>query len=232
MSSVRTYPPEDRDAHPPLRFPHYRSTLERAPALPPHPIAHTLAERTGPTRFDDVRPDEADLTLSSAGAPLGERIVVSGRVLDGDGGPVPGTLVEIWQANAAGRYAHSSDRHDAPLDPCFAGVGRCVTDADGRYRFTTIKPGAYPWQNHANAWRPAHLHFSLLSGALASRLVTQMYFPGDPLLAEDPIFHSVPECARERLVSRFDLALTEPGRALGYAFDLIVRGRRATPRGL
>jgi protocatechuate 3,4-dioxygenase beta subunit len=178
----------------------------------------------------DVRPGDADLTGQHAGEPLGERIIVHGRVLDTDGRPVPHTLVEIWQTNAAGRYRHDADRHPAPLDPNFTGAGRCLTDAHGGYRFVTIRPGAYPWRNSANAWRPAHLHFSLFGRAFVQRLVTQMYFPGDPLFAQDPIFQSVRDRRdRERLISTFDLSLTRPEWALGYRFDLIVRGREATP---
>jgi protocatechuate 3,4-dioxygenase beta subunit len=165
-----------------------------------------------------------------AGTPIGERIIVSGRVLDEDGRPIPGTLVEVWQANSAGRYAHPADDHPAPLDPNFSGGGRCLTDADGVYRFVTIKPGAYPWQNHPNAWRPAHIHFSVFGPALATRLVTQMYFPGDPLLEYDPILQSIPDpAARERLVASFDFELTEEGWALGYRWDIVLRGRLATP---
>jgi protocatechuate 3,4-dioxygenase beta subunit len=156
--------------------------------------------------------------------------VVTGRLLDGDGRPVPGTLVEVWQANAAGRYRHEVDRHPAPLDPNFSGAGRCLTDASGSYRFVTVKPGAYPWRNHDNAWRPAHIHFSVFGRSFTQRLVTQMYFPGDPLLAHDPIYHSVPDpAARDRLVARFDLAATQPEWALGYRFDVVVGGRAATP---
>jgi protocatechuate 3,4-dioxygenase beta subunit len=154
---------------------------------------------------------------------------VTGRVLDSGGRPVPDTLIEIWQANAAGRYAHRVDDHPAPLDPNFDGAGRCMTDALGRYRFVTIKPGAYPWKNHLNAWRPQHIHFSLFGRAFTQRLITQMYFPGDPLFAQDPIFNSVPDrTARERMICAFDLALTEPEWALGYRFDIVLRGPRAS----
>ena len=157
-------------------------------------------------------------------------MILTGRVLDDDGRPVPQTLIEIWQANAAGRYRHHCDNHPAPLDPNFSGAGRVLTDAQGRYRFTTIKPGAYPWRNHENAWRPAHIHFSLFGNAFATRLVTQMYFPGDPLLQFDPIFQSIPdERARQHLIARFDLATTQPEWALGYQFDIVLRGREATP---
>jgi protocatechuate 3,4-dioxygenase beta subunit len=179
-----------------------------------------------------IAPLDADLTRQSTAAPLGERIIVSGRVLDEDGRPVRRSLVEIWQCNAAGRYAHRGDQHDAPLDPHFVGRGKVLTGDDGEYRFVTIKPGAYPWRNHHNAWRPAHIHFSLFGNAYAQRLITQMYFPGDPLLALDPIYNSVPERARTRLVSQFDLGLTVPETALGYRFDIVLRGRHATPMGL
>src|SRR4029077_9576443 len=162
-------------------------------------------------------------------APLGERIILTGRVLDSDGRPVPDTLLEIWQANAAGRYNHRVDDHDAPLDPNFDGAGRCLTDSQGRYRFVTIKPGAYPWRNHLNAWRPAHIHFSVVGRAFTQRLVTQMYFPGDPLFAQDPIFNSVPDPrARQAMICRFDLSVTEPDWALGYQWDIVLRGRGAT----
>jgi protocatechuate 3,4-dioxygenase beta subunit len=173
---------------------------------------------------DAVGPADADLTAHGDREPLGERIVVSGRVVDEDGRPVRGALLEIWQANAAGRYAHEVDQHPAPLDPSFTGAGRTLTDDEGRYRFVTIKPGAYPWKNHPNAWRPAHIHLSLFGRAFAQRLVTQMYFPGDPLFAYDPIFQSVRDpAARERLISAFDLATTVPEWALGYRFDIVLR---------
>lgn len=231
MSSTRHYPRASLVAHPPNASPDYGSTRLRAPSRPLVIVPQTLTELTGPVYgHDRVAADEADLTRHHGGAPIGERIVVSGRVLDEDGRPVPHTLVEIWQANAAGRYVHVADRHDAPLDPNFTGAGRAVTDAQGRYRFVTIKPGAYPWRNHHNAWRPAHIHFSLFGASFLSRLVTQMYFPGDPLLPLDPVFGSVPdEAARARLVSAFDIETTEPEWALGYRFDIVLRGRAATP---
>jgi protocatechuate 3,4-dioxygenase beta subunit len=171
-----------------------------------------------------------DLTRQHQREPIGERIIVTGRVLDSGGRPVRNTLVEVWQANAAGRYLDPEDQHPAPLDPNFGGAGRCLTDSEGRYRFITIKPGAYPWKNHPNAWRPAHIHFSLLGPAFSSRLVTQMYFPGDPLMAHDPILQSIPDLrGRERLVSRFDPETTMPGWALGYRWDIVLRGQAATP---
>ena len=173
---------------------------------------------------------DSDLTRQHAGEPLGERIIVQGRVLDEDGRPIPRTLVEVWQANAAGRYAHRVDDHPAPLDPNFSGAGRTVTDGEGRYRFVTIRPGAYPWRNHPNAWRPAHIHFSLFGTGFLSRLITQMYFPGDPLMPIDPVLNSIPdERARQRLVSKFDLKVTQPEWALGFTFDIVLRGSNATP---
>ena len=222
---------EDLSGQPPYLYAGYRSTALRAPSRPLIPITHTLSEITGPLFGDDViAENDDDLTRQHEGEPLGERIIVAGRVIDEYGQPIPNTLVEVWQANAAGRYAHPEDQHDAPLDPNFSGGGRCFTDGEGHYRFTTIKPGAYPWRNHENAWRPAHIHFSLFGPATATRLITQMYFPGDPLLELDPIFNAIPDVtARKRLIARFDLELTKPDWALGYRFDIVLRGREATP---
>jgi protocatechuate 3,4-dioxygenase, beta subunit len=219
------------NVHPPPDSPAYRATALRPPTRPRGALPQTLTELTGPVfGHDPVAALDHDLTRQHAGAPLGQRIVVEGRVLDEGGRPVPHTLIEIWQANAAGRYAHHVDRWDAPLDPNFTGGGRALTDAEGRYRFVTIRPGAYPWGNHHNAWRPAHIHFSLFGQAFLTRLVTQMYFPGDPLLPLDPIFNAIPDGrARERLIATFDLSRTEPAFALGYQFDLVVRGRDETP---
>ncbi len=217
--------------HPPADAPGYRATELRHPKQPLVIIPQTLTELTGPAfGHDAVGPLDHDLTRQHPGAPAGQRIVVEGRVLDEGGRPVPHTLIEVWQANAAGRYAHKVDQWDAPLDANFTGAGRTLTDREGRYRFVTVRPGAYPWRNHHNAWRPAHLHFSLFGQAFLTRLVTQMYFPGDPLLPLDPIFTAIPEArARERLVAQFDLSLTEPAFALGYRFDLVLRGRDQTP---
>jgi protocatechuate 3,4-dioxygenase, beta subunit len=216
--------------HPDPNTPSYRATEFRHPKQPLIIIPQTLTELTAPVYgHDAIAPTDHDLTLHHAAAPLGQRIIVTGRVLDEDDRPVPNTLIEVWQANAAGRYAHKIDRWDAPLDPNFTGAGRTLSDAEGRYRFITIRPGAYPWRNHHNAWRPAHIHFSLFGHAFATRLVTQMYFPGDPLLALDPIFNAVPEGARHRMVSAFDVAVTTPEWALGYTFDIVLRGRTATP---
>lgn len=225
------YRREDHRAHPPYAHHAYASTIKRAPRQPLNRLEHTLSEITGP-RFgrELIRPGDIDMTHFNDGEAIGERIIVSGRILDEDGRPIPDTLVEIWQANAAGRYAHSDDRHEAPLDSHFSGNGRVLSDGDGVYRFTTIKPGAYPWRNHHNAWRPAHIHFSLFGPSFATRLITQMYFPGDPLLVIDPIFNSVPDTnARQRLVARFDIDTTMPEHALGYQFDMVLRGRNATP---
>jgi protocatechuate 3,4-dioxygenase, beta subunit len=231
MNRLTGYRREDAAAQPPLLFPAYKSTALRAPSEPPIRIPPTPTE-TAELSVDWERllgPAMADMTAQHAGEPLGQRIIVAGRVLDEDGRPARNTLVEIWQANAAGRYIHARDQWDAPIDPNFTGVGRVVTDDDGRYGFTTVRPGAYPWGNHANAWRPAHIHLSLTGPAFAARLVTQMYFEGDPLIALDPIAQAVPEPARQRLIARFDLGLTQPSRALGYAFDIVLRGRSATP---
>src|SRR5829696_2779865 len=219
------------DTHSPLDYPDYRATRLRHPLAPLVPLPARLTELTGPV-LGEGRGGERDhdLTVQHAGEPLGERIVVTGRVLDGDGRPLPGSLVEVWQANAGGRYRHDGDRHPAPLDPNFSGAGRCLTDAEGRYRFVTVKPGAYPWKNHHNAWRPAHIHFSLFGPAFRSRLITQMYFPGDPLLEHDPIYQSVRDPkSRQRMISTFDLETTEPEWALGYRFDIVLEGREATP---
>jgi protocatechuate 3,4-dioxygenase, beta subunit len=216
--------------HPPLASPEYKSTILRAPSREPVLLPHSLTEITGPVLGDGrVAPSDSDLTRQHHGEPLGERIVVHGRVLDSDGRAVPDTLVEVWQANSAGRYPHQRDQHPAPLDPNFTGVGRCMTDSQGRYRFVTLKPGAYPWRNHENAWRAQHIHFSLFGRAFVQRLVTQMYFPGDPLFYQDPIFNAVPEAARSRMISSFDLSETMPEWALAYRFDIVLRGRDQTP---
>jgi len=223
--------PDIGDDDPPYLFEDYVGTRLRAPRRPLLLLPHSLSELTGPVYgHESVGGLDHDLTLQHGGQPQGQRIVVSGRVLEEDGRPVRDSLVEIWQANAAGRYRHDVDGHDAPLDPNFDGAGRCVTDDEGRYRFVTVKPGAYAWQNHVNAWRPAHIHFSLFGRAFSQRLVTQMYFPDDPLFPYDPIFGSVrdPE-ARRRLIGSFDLETTVPDHALGFRFDIVLRGVEATP---
>jgi protocatechuate 3,4-dioxygenase, beta subunit len=218
-------------SQPPYLYPPYRSTVKRSPSRPLVLLPHTLSEVTGPIfGYDDVKPTDGDLTRQHDGDPIGERIVVSGRVLDENSRPVAHALVELWQANAAGRYRHTVDDHDAPLDPNFTGCGRALTDSEGRYRFITIKPGAYPWRNHYNAWRPAHLHFSLFGIGLMQRLVTQMYFAGDPLIPYDPMYTSVPdEKARARMIASFDWETTVPDIALAFRYDIVLRGRDATP---
>ncbi|MEC3998110.1 protocatechuate 3,4-dioxygenase subunit beta [Actinacidiphila sp. DG2A-62] len=227
MAAVR---PDGR-AHPRRGYTPYRSSVLRHPRQPLVVVEDPEAvELTGPVfGASDVTDLDADLTRQHTGEPLGERITVSGRVLDRQGRPVRGQLVEIWQANASGRYAHQRDQHPAPLDPNFSGVGRCLTDDRGGYRFTTVKPGAYPWRNHLNAWRPAHIHFSLFGTAFTQRLVTQMYFPGDPLFRHDPILRSVTdESARDRLVAAYVHELSEPEFSLGYRWDIVLDGPSAT----
>jgi protocatechuate 3,4-dioxygenase beta subunit len=219
------------DAHPPLDFPGYGSTALRHPKRPLVALPQRLTEITGPLLGEGrIGEFDHDLTRQSEGEPLGQRIVVHGRVLDGSGRPVPSTLVEVWQANASGRYHHAVDTWPAPVDPNFTGVGRVLTDAEGRYEFVTIKPGAYPWRNHDNAWRPAHIHFSLFGRAFTQRLITQMYFPDDPLFWQDPIFNSVRDpVARDRMISSYDHARTVPEWALAFRFDIVLRGRESTP---
>ena len=220
--------------YPELIYPPYKSTALRGPTQPPLriearlPAAGNIA--TGPSL---LLPNDADLTRHGEGEPLGEKIVLTGRVVDEDGKPVRNSLIEVWQANSAGRYWHKKDQHAAPLDPNFYGLGKMLTDDEGRYRFITIKPGPYPWGNHDKAWRPAHIHFSLFGNVYAQRLVTQMYFPSDPLFDYDPIFQSIPDrAARQRLVARFSLEHTVGAEMLGYEFDIVLRGRDATPMGL
>jgi protocatechuate 3,4-dioxygenase beta subunit len=236
MLELDTKPPRIRPQDPPgsqpdYFYPPYASSMLRAPSQPLVYLPHTITERTGPVFGHGLLlPTDNDLTAQHAGQPIGERMLVHGRVLDEDGRPVRGALVEVWQANAAGRYLHRIDQHDAPLDPNFSGAGRVITDDEGRYQFRTIKPGAYPWGNHYNAWRPQHIHFSLFGAGILSRLVTQMYFPGDPLHALDPIFNAITDSsARERLIARFDIAKTEPAFALAYEFDIVLRGAGDTP---
>lgn len=225
------YRRDDVDVDPPYLYPDYASTQTRAPKQPLVILPHTLTEVTGPAFGQDrIRELDHDLTRQHEGEPIGERIILHGRVLDGDGKPVRNTLVEIWQANAAGRYIHKGDRHAAPLDPNFMGAGRILTDSNGDYRFTSIRPGSYPWGNHDNAWRPPHIHFSVFGANFVSRLVTQMYFPGDPLLALDPIYKGIPdEKGRERLVAKYAHDVTEPFHALGYRFDIVLCGGGLTP---
>ena len=218
---------------PPYDFPDYRSTAKRAPKQPLAPLPHTVSEMSGPG-FDEasIGPAVTDLTHALGGEAQGERIIVAGRVIDDRGAPLRRALIEVWQANAAGRYRHERDQHPAPIDPHFIGTGYALTADDGTFRFLTIKPGPYPWLNHPNAWRPSHVHFSVFGPGFGSRIITQMYFPGDPLIPIDPVLNSIPDAgARERLVARFDHdALSEEGFALGYRFDIVLNGRDATPR--
>ena len=233
MADPVPYSPEEKSAQPPLSFAEFKASVVRAPTQERIRIPQTLTETTGPSGAGVweklMGAALTDLTRQHEGEPVGERIVVEGRVLDEFDRPVPNVMIEILQANAAGRYVHQYDQHDAPLDPNFTGAGRVISDADGRYRFITEKPGAYPWYNHWNGWRPAHIHFSLMGAAFADRLITQMYFPGDPLFPYDAIANAVPEGARHRIVARFDPKATEPFWALAYNFNFVLRGRNATP---
>ncbi|HKG24413.1 MAG TPA: protocatechuate 3,4-dioxygenase subunit beta [Thermomicrobiales bacterium] len=232
ITTIREIVRGDAEVFPPYLYAAYRATILRSPRLPLIDVPLTLSELTGPgPAIGAVTPEDADLTRNAGtdGEAIGQRIIVTGRVLDERGAPVPGTLIEIWQANAAGRYLHRSDSWPAPLDPNFLGIARCLTDESGFYRFLSIRPGAYPWRNHPNAWRPSHIHFSLFGPSAQSRLVTQMYFPGDPLHGLDPIFNAVPEPARCRLIAAYDHEVTEPEWALGYRFDVVLRGAEATP---
>ncbi len=233
MTPLQTYNWLDWSVQPPYLYEPYRSTVLRSPQKPLIPLKQNLSELTGPVYGqDEITPLDNDLTRNAVknGEPLGERIIVTGQLMDDTGKPIPHALIEVWQANAAGRYMHKVDQHDAPLDPNFHGAGRVLTDKDGRYQFTTIRPGAYPWQNHSNAWRPSHIHFSVFGLNFLQRLVTQMYFPGDPLLPLDPIFNGIPDVdGRNSLISLYDHDVTTPGWALGFRFDIVVCGPRQTP---
>ena len=228
------FDPQARGSDADIGFADYKSTALRGPRQAPVPMRAAGATEQGlVARPSIILPNDLDLTKHGKGEPLGEKIIVTGRIVDEDGKPVRNSLVEVWQCNAAGRYIHRLDDHHAPLDPNFIGHGKMITDADGRYRFVSIKPGPYPWGNHHNAWRPAHIHFSLFGNVYAQRLITRMYFPNDPLFPYDPIFNSVPdEKARNSMISRFSLDESISGEALGYVFDIVLRGRNATPFGI
>ena len=232
MSKPQQYTPMDWQSQPAYLHEPYKSTILRSPQKPLIPIAQTLSELTGPAfGQDDIQPLDHDLTQNAVvnGEAIGERIIITGQLFEEDGRPIQDALVEVWQANSCGRYVHKVDQHDAPLDPNFLGAGRCLTNAKGEYRFVTVRPGAYPWGNHSNAWRPAHIHFSVFGVNFLTRLITQMYFPGDPLLPLDPIFNCVSPETAQRLVAHYDHDVTESGYALGYRFDIVLRGRQQTP---
>lgn len=232
---MKRYTPKDKEGHPPLIHPPYKSSVTRSPTKDPIIVPQTVTELSGP-RFDpaSLPKNSNDLTKNGRkdGEPIGERLIVTGRILDENGNPVFGAMVEIWQANAAGRYMDREDQHNAPIDPNFFGAGRAITDGNGWYRFLTLRPGAYPWGNHANAWRPPHIHFSIFGENIMTRLVTQMYFEGDPLLEYDPIYSGPPDKARKRMIAAFSMEHTEEGFALAYLWDIVIRGPKATPFGI
>ncbi|MEM8596271.1 MAG: protocatechuate 3,4-dioxygenase subunit beta [Pseudomonadota bacterium] len=217
---------------PEMIFPDYKSSTTRSPSQPPVSVTDWDASLSLRPVWPALPEGDADLTVNARvnGEPIGERLLVEGRLTDEAGRPLSGALIEIWQANAAGRYIHREERHPAPLDPNFLGAGRAITADDGTYRFVTIKPGSYPWGNHRNAWRPAHIHFAVFGAGIAQRLITQMYFPGDPTLPFDPIFNAIPDAARRnRLISRFSIEYTVPNWAHCYKFDIVLGGRAGTP---
>jgi protocatechuate 3,4-dioxygenase beta subunit len=230
---LEPFAPAPPDTHPPLDYPDYVSTRLRHPNHDPivlDPGKLDRGELSGPLFGEGtVTAADADLTIGPTGEAVGQRIIVHGRMLDAGGHPIAGSLIEIWQSNASGRYRHFADHWPGTLDPNFTGAGRCVTAADGGYRFTTIRPGAYPWRNHPNAWRPAHIHFSVFGRSFTQRLVTQMYFPGDPLFFQDPMYNSIPERSRPAVVARYDHDTTTPEWALGFRFDIVLRGPDRTP---
>ncbi|MGN6144664.1 MAG: protocatechuate 3,4-dioxygenase subunit beta, partial [Mesorhizobium sp.] len=218
--------------HPPAFTPQYKTSVLRSPQHALLSMEGTVSEMTGPrVGHGQLGPLDNDLlhNLSRDGEPIGQRIIVHGRVLDENGRPVPGALLEFWQANAGGRYRHKREAYLAPLDPNFGGCGRTITDDDGRYWFRTIRPGAYPWPNGVNDWRPAHIHFSIFGHAFTQRLITQMYFEGDPMIWQCPIVSTIPDrAAVEQLVAALDRNNTLPMDALAYKFDIVLRGRRST----
>ena len=233
MERLGEYRSRTRGVHPPAYFPDYKTSVARSPRLPLISLQQSLSEITGPVFGQEMlRPLDNDLLLNGRvdRDPIGERLIVHGRVLDENGLPVPGALVEVWQANAGGKYRHVNDHYVAAADPNFTGCGRTLSDEEGWYRFRTIKPGPYPWRNRLNDWRPAHIHFSLFGPAFVTRLITQLYFEGDPLLRHCPIYHSIPDPdARDRLVAKLDLDETIPLDTIAYRFDIVLRGRRQTP---
>jgi protocatechuate 3,4-dioxygenase, beta subunit len=222
----------DRSIHPPALTPEYKTSVLRSPRQPLLSLQNSLSEVTGPMFGEnELGPLDNDLILNYAkgGDAIGERIIVHGQVRDESGRPVPNTLLEFWQANAGGRYRHKNDRYIAPIDPNFGGCGRTISNDDGEYWFRTIKPGPYPFRNYVNSWRPAHIHFSVFGTGFVQRLITQMYFEGDPLLAKDVMFQMIPDRdAAGRLVAPIDLNATVPLDTLAYRFDIILRGRRST----
>ncbi|MET4389219.1 protocatechuate 3,4-dioxygenase beta subunit [Bradyrhizobium sp. F1.4.3] len=222
----------DHSIHPPAHAPGYKSSVLRSPRQALLSIENSVSEITGPVfGHNDLGPLDNDLIRNYAkdGDPVGERIIVHGRVLDETGRGVPNTLVEFWQANAGGRYRHRKDNYLAPIDPNFGGCGRALTDDTGYYYFRTVKPGPYPWRNYVNSWRPAHIHFSVFGSCFAQRLITQMYFEGDPLIPVCPILTTIAdEDALDRLVAPLDLNASTPFDSLAYRFDIVLRGQRST----
>lgn len=222
----------DRNWHPPAFTPEYKTSVLRSPKNALLSLGNTLSEMTGPVfGHNMLGPLDNDLILNYAktGEPIGPRIIVHGQVLDEDARPVRGALVEFWQANAGGRYRHKKETYLAAIDPNFGGCGRTITDDEGRYWFRTIKPGPYPWPNGVNDWRPAHIHFSVFGHGFAQRLITQMYFEGDPMIWRCPIVQTIPDkAAIEQLVAALDWGNTIPMDARAYKFDIVLRGRRST----
>ena len=232
MTGPPAYFQRDPKRHPPRLAPHYKSSITRSPQHALIRLDQTVSETTGPVfGHNDVEENDNDLIKNyvHTGDPIGERIIIHGRVMDENAHPVPNTLVEVWQANAGGRYRHKNDTYLAPKDPNFGGCGRTVTDENGHYCFRTIKPGAYPWQNGGNDWRPAHVHFSIFGTAFSQRLITQLYFEGDPFIARCPIVQALPDGdAIDALTAKLDMDATIPLDIVAYRFDIVLRGRQST----